>query len=192
MSDLPWIVSNPIFVGVENVSAPPEHLPATVEAPLFDGRQIAGWRTETDPMSRADLDLAEEADTGPGLRVAYTLAPEPPIRQFAAVAVETPGGLAAYDRLVLRARSERPMRLSIQARAAADGATDERWQRSVYLDEREREVTVDFSDMTPIGVTRTVTPPLDAVHSIVFVVDLTHAKAGSSGRFWIHSASVGR
>jgi hypothetical protein len=46
--------------------------------------------------------------------------------------------------------------------------------------------------MTPICVTRTATPPLDAVHSIVFVVDLTHAKPGSSGRFWIHSASVGR
>ena len=46
--------------------------------------------------------------------------------QFAAAAVNTPGGLAAFDRLTFAARSDQPMRVSVQVRVAVTPSEDDR------------------------------------------------------------------
>jgi len=38
--------------------------------------------------------------------------------------------------------------------------------------------------MTPVGVTPTPTAPLGDVITVLFVVDLTNSKPGTSGRVW--------
>ncbi len=43
-----------------------------------------------------------------------------------------------------------------------------------------------------IGVTRTLKPVLAEVRSVLFVIDTTNAKPGTSGRFWIRQASLQR
>jgi hypothetical protein len=186
----PWLVSNPIYVTAARTAdeqTPP--LPSTdIEAPLFDGRSGSGWRVETDPTSRADFELVSLEDA-PVLRFRYALSGGRSVGQFAALAVETPGGVAPHDRIIFTAGADQPMRVSVKARVANDGV-DEHWERSVYLDQRERELTVSFSDMTPAGATRTAAPPAEAVHSIVLVVELIHAKPGSSGRFWVRKAAL--
>lgn len=80
------------------------------------------------------------------------------------------------------------MRVSVQLRAGDDES--ERWARSVYLDTSDREQTVHFDEMRPVGQTRTLTPALAFVRSLLFVVDTTNTKPGASARLWIKSAAL--
>jgi hypothetical protein len=84
------------------------------------------------------------------------------------------------------------MRLSVQLRAAVTPSIDDRWQRSVYVGTEDHELTVYFDDMSPVGVTQTDRPPLEGVHSIVFVVDTTNTRPGASGRVWFSGVSLAR
>ena len=83
------------------------------------------------------------------------------------------------------------MRMSVQLRVPG-GQQGERWQRSVYLDDTPREITVSFDDMRAVGPTRTERPPLDAVDSILFVVDTVNTPLGGSGRIWIDDVRYAR
>lgn len=189
---LAWVFSNPIWTG-PGTSAVEATLaaPVTVSSrrPLFDGKSAAGWGTETDQTSLAALDVAQTT-TGAELRLRFGLSGGSAINQFAALVVETPGGLGTFDHLTFSARAERPMRISMQARAAREGADPDRWQRSIYLDEETREHIVRFSEMRPIATPLGATPPPATVYSLVFVVELTNNKPGSSGRLWLSSAEL--
>ena len=61
-------------------------------------------------------------------------------------------------------------------------------QKRVFLDSFDREHTVSFKDLLPSAGTDPGAPALDQVSQVLFVVDLTNTKPGSSGRFWIKSA----
>jgi hypothetical protein len=124
------------------------------------------------------------------MRLRYGLAGGARGGQFAALAVNTPGGLAAFDRLAFTARAEHPMRISVQLRVAVKPSEDERWQRSVYIDTMDGERTIYFDDFTPVGDTRTFRLPLADVHSIVFAIDVTNTKPGASGRLWIKNVGL--
>ena len=80
------------------------------------------------------------------------------------------------------------MRVSVQLRSG-DRESD-RWARSVYVDASDQERTVYFDDMMPVGQTRTFKPVLDAIRSLLFVVDTTNTKPGASGRIWMKSAAL--
>ena len=184
-----WILSNPIYVRGPEARLPAARRPATVTRPLFEGSTSDAWRFETDPTSLAALDVVQ-TPAGPERRLRYGLATGARGGQFAALAVNTPGGLAAFDRLTFTARAEHPMRISVQIRVAVKPSEDERWQRSVYIDTKDGERTVYFDDFTPIGDTRTYRPPLADVHSIVFAIDMTNTKPGASGRLWIRNVGL--
>ncbi len=184
-----WILSNPIYVRGPEARLPAARRPATVTRPLFEGSTSDAWRFETDPTSLAALDVVP-TPAGPERRLRYGLATGARGGQFAALAVNTPGGLAAFDRLTFTARAEHPMRISVQIRVAVKPSEDERWQRSVYIDTKDGERTVYFDDFTPIGDTRTYRPPLADVHSIVFAIDMTNTQPGASGRLWIRNEAL--
>ncbi len=97
---------------------------------------------------------------------------------------EVAATLLPFDRLSFRARSEAPMRLSVQARAPG-GREGQRWQRSIYLDQTPRDVSVFFTDMRPSGPTDSAQPDRRAIDGLLFVVDTTNARGGTSGRFWL-------
>jgi len=187
-----WIVSNPIYIrddaGPDRAAPRP---PAREASPLFDGRSTSGWTVEQDPTSVGALDVTPRVD-GTELRLRYGLSGGTEVGQFVAAVVGTPGGIGLANRLVLTARAERPMRISVQARAEVPGGTPERWQRSVHLDGTDRERTVFFEDMTPIGVTSTWRPPVDRVRAIMFVVDTTNSRPGAAGRLWIRTPTLQR
>ena len=188
----PWIRSNPIYVRGAGPASTVTGRPAARESQtLFDGRDASGWSVEADPTSLVALDLIQGPEGGE-LRVRYGLSSGPPVSQFAALTLFPRGGLASHDRLTFTARAQRPMRISVQLRAAVTPPQDDRWQRSVYLDTVGRGQTVYFDDFTPIGVTSTSRPPLAAVHSLVFAIDTTNTKPGSSGRVWIKNVALQR
>jgi hypothetical protein len=99
--------------------------------------------------------------------------------------------LATYDRLTFDVRADHPMRLSVQVRAP-QGPAGERWQRSIYVDDTPRTVTVDFKDMTAVGTTTSPSPALDRVESVLFVVDTVNTKPGTSGQIWIDAVKYAR
>jgi predicted metal-dependent phosphoesterase TrpH len=185
--DVAWLTSNPVYV--RDAGAPtelPGRPPATISRAIFDGRSVAGWRVEHDPTSLTAVDPAPTVGATE-LRFRFGLAGGPLVGQVAALVVDTPGGVAAGDRVTFTMRAEQPMRLSVQVRAD-DGS--ERWARSVYLDASDQEHTVFFDDMVPMGQTRTLKPALSSVRSLLFVVDTTNTKPGASGRVWMKRAAL--
>lgn len=179
---LPWVMSNPIYLGLTFPPAPPRvEPPAPVAHSLFDGRTASGWRVESDPTSVAALDVAP-ATGGGELRMRYGLSGGTPTGQYVALAVGTPTG-EPYDRLTFSARSERPLRLDLQLR----GRSGARWHRSVYVEQSNRDCVIEVADMVPVGPAPSPRPVLADVRDVLFVIDTTHTKPGSSGRLWIKS-----
>jgi hypothetical protein len=187
-----WILSNPIYVRAAGpVPAVPSRAPATDSIALFDGGDTSAWNTETDRVSVAALEVARGL-TGPELRFRFGLATGPPAHQFAGMAVFPKGGVGSFDRLTFTARAEQPMRVSVQLRAVASAGHDDRWQRSVYVDTADREQTVFFDNLTPVGTTTTYRPVPGQAHSIVFAIDTTNTRPGTSGRLWLKNVRLER
>jgi hypothetical protein len=93
--------------------------------------------------------------------------------------------LAGHDRLTFRARSDKPMRVSLQLRAPSSDASGERWHRSVFVDTTPREISVWFDDMRPRGATATSKPPLENIRWILFVVDTVNTATGTAGQLFL-------
>jgi len=188
---VPWIVSNAIYVRApETKTKPPGRPPATVSEPLFDGKTTNGWQVETDSVSRAAIEVATGL-LGPELRWRYGLATSAPSGEFVGITYTTAKGVAPNNRLSFSIRAEHPMRVSVQLRNWAKPAP-ERWQRSVYVDTFEQERTVFFDDLTPVGATSTWKPALEDVRSVIFTIDTTNTKPGTSGRVWLRNVALQR
>ena len=191
-TDVTWIRSNPIYVrGAEPAGKSPVRPLATMATPIFEGRSADGWRVEHDPTSLAAVEAAPIVG-GAELRFRYGLAGGAPVGQVAALAFDTPHGLAAYDRLTFSIRAEHPMRISVQVRMGDDQgvASHERWKRTVYADITAQEHTIYFDDLRPVGVTHSAAPDFSGIRTILFVVDATNTKMGDSARIWVKRASL--
>jgi hypothetical protein len=80
------------------------------------------------------------------------------------------------------------MRISVQLRLPGEEG-GLRWRRSVYVDERAREVRIPLSEMRPVeaDAARLDVRRADAV---LFVVDTVNADPGASGRVEIEGLRV--
>jgi hypothetical protein len=187
---LTWVRSNPIYVrGAEPPARPAERQQATQAMAVFDGQTANGWRLEHDPTSLAATEPAPTVG-GADLRFRFGLAGGPPGGQVAALVYDFPLGVAAYDRLSVSIRAERPMRISVQLRTG--GEAGQRWQRSLYVDPMQQEHTIYFDDFVPIGSGLPAKPDPAAVRSLLFVVDANNTRPGASGRIWIRKAELQR
>ncbi len=172
---IPWIVSNPIYVG--SPLDPRRPAPRTEPTQFTDIPPVAAeWVVEREPHCRGAL----SADSASALNLDFSLAERPVVNQYVA-AVHPANGLDAYDRLMFRATADKPMRVSVQLRAPTPPA-GERWQRSVYVDSQPRDIVVFLDDVRPVGKTSSWKPNLARVDSVLFVIDTTNAKPGASGR----------
>jgi hypothetical protein len=190
---VPWITSNAIYVRASKAApTDPQRPPAAVQ-PLLGGTERMNWRVEHDPTSLAAVDLAATASAGSApaganeVRLRFGLSGGPAAGQYAALVVDLVNGLARSDRVAFAVRAEQPMRVSVQLRSDTG-----RWQRSIYVDTVSQERTVYFDDLTAEGATDTDKPPLSQIRNILFVVDSTNTKPGTSGRVWITNPALGR
>ncbi len=174
-----WIMSNPIYVGEPHRPPPAARPAATDTVDLLDAGSIAPhWAHEQDRSSTATV-----VDTGtsgsPPLLFRYSLGPGQPYDQFAALVRPVENGLANYDRVTIRARASRPLRISVQLRASSRHDS-QRWQRSVYLDATARTVTIFLDDVNPMegAVGRA---PLARIDALLFVIDTNNTAPGTSG-----------
>lgn len=184
---VPWIVSNPIYVGrprVEMAVAKPSEL-ATESRVVYANGRAPEWAVEHSTTAEAALDVVDTVGGGTQLLLRYALSGAASSGPFAALVVPAAAMLGEYDRLTFKAHADRPMRLSVQLRVPRQDHDGDRWRRSVFVDETPREVTVFFNDMVPIGSGIPRQPALAAVQSILFVVDTVNTKPGTAGRVFL-------
>ncbi len=189
----PWLVSNPVYVrGPELPDVEPPVPPATTVSPLFDGQTARGWTVEHDPISVAAVDTAVRVGGGSALLLRYGLATGRAAGQVAALVCATPAGIASADRIAFTARADRPMRVSVQLRVEGQRGREERWQRSVYVDTFDEDHTVLVGDMKRVDPGGRLHPDAANVRAVLFVVDTTNTKPGSSGRLWLGRVALER
>jgi hypothetical protein len=179
---VPWIVSNPIYLGRAGDARPSttatKAAPTTVATIYADG-PARGWTVETSEASLGALDVVPAA-RGTQLGMRYALGGTASSGAYAAFAM-TAGELSKYDRLIFTARADHPSRISVQLRQPG-GKDGQRWYRSVYVDPMPREITVYFSDMKPRGVPAGAVLALDKVQSVLFVMDTVNTALGGRGQ----------
>jgi hypothetical protein len=170
---VPWIVGNPIVVGqVEPVPVTPAPDAGGEPRWLPVGSDI--WGVEHEAGSSATVDR----DGGVGLRYKLASGGAAPYAALAAATSVAPGATG----LAFVARSDRPMRVSVQLRVPTAGE-GLRWNRSVYLDANPREVFIPFAEMTPLGAAPAGAPRLRDVRAVLFVVDTVNTPRGAAGQF---------
>jgi hypothetical protein len=183
--EIAWATSNPIYVrGPEPAVRPAPPAAARTTQAIFDGSSVSAWRVEHDSTSLAAVDLAPIFG-GAELRFRFGLSGQITPPPFAALVFDTPGGLAASNRLAFAIRAEHPMRVSVQLRTGREGGEGERWERSVYVNTTLEDRIISFDDVSPLGATKTPKPPLDLVRSLMFVVDPINTKRETSARIWL-------
>ena len=181
---VPWIVSNPIYVRppawetANAVSLPPA-------APV-SSIQGGPWHVEKDAGSTATF-VQGNPPAGP-LEFTYKLGNPASTERYVALGVSVGTALTSNTRLAFRAQASQPMRLSVQARRPR---SEDRWQRSVYLDATARDIFIPFSEMRAVaGGTTKFDPAL--ADTVLFVVDLTNALPGTAGSVTISDLRVER
>ncbi len=188
---VPWMLSNPIYVGRDvNPRTPPSPRPVSASESQYSNGAADRWTIETSPASRAAIDIGKTTN-GTNLALRYALGGSTAESAYVGFVMSTGPTLPQFDRVTFTANADRPMRMSVQLRVPG-GQQGERWQRSVYLDDMPRQITVYVDDTRAVGPTRTERPPLDAVDSILFVVDTLNTPLGGSGRIWIDDVRYAR
>ena len=183
---LPWLVSNPVYVGMEfrdtRDPAPP---PASARLVLPGG----SWHIEKDSASTGSFENTEgQGDVH--RRFSFQLG-RGGASPYVALATSDVGPLRDATRLAFRAASTRPIRLSVQVRTV-DGSTQSRWQRSVYLDTTPRDITVTFADMRVAGTAERRRFDPARIESLLLVVDTTNARPGDRGAVWVEGLRTER
>jgi hypothetical protein len=188
---VPWMVSNPIYVGINSTPPPAAERPAAARfTPQYENGPAPGWTVESSPRSKSAFDVTP----GPGgtqLSLRWGLGGTLSEAPYVALVMPAGSALSASDRLQFTARADRPTRVSVQLRSPNAGE-GERWHRSVYLDENARNVTVFFDDMHPRGPTAQERPNLATVNTVLFVIDTVNTSPGASGQIWIDDVRLGR
>jgi hypothetical protein len=176
---VPWLMTNPIYVVAGPPAGPPPEASITPVVAIVDGARI-----EKDDGSAATL-----ASEGMRWRVAYRLRPGERASQYVALAVPLDTGVPEFTAVSFVGTASTPMRLSVQVRYTTGGGV--RWGRSVYLDSQAKTIAIPLDHLVPIDTT-SPRPPVSAVMSLLFVVDLVNARPGAEGQFEISKVALGR
>ena len=178
---VPWIVSNPIYVGVaaEEPAAPAGDVGTALPAPG------GSWQVERRPDASATLTAS-----GGGFRMAFGLGDG--IGTYVAAARTLPAGaLADAGALLVDVEASRPMRVSLQIRQPAhQGDLAPRWRRSFYADPERRVVRAAIEEFAPAWSGFPARPALAAADGLLVVVDTVNAAPGASGVLTVHDLLV--
>ena len=183
-ASIPWILSNPIYVGLREPHARARWMQA---APVATSRTAIGTtagEAEASDGSESALRATALGDGTPAVEWRFRIAGGPRGAQYAAMRFPIEGRLGGHDRLQLRAQSDAPRRVWAQLRAPGSGE-GERWGASFYLDAALTAIELRFADFRPLGPVSSVRPPLDQVDSLLLVVDTVNTVPGTSGRIAI-------
>lgn len=184
LSAPPWLVTNPIYVGLREAHARAARAAAT--PPVKERTAVAtdAGTAEASEGSQSTLAPVTLEDGTPGLEWQFVLADGVRGSQYAAMQFPVQGGLTGQERLLLRARSDQPRRIWVQVRTSA-AAGAERWGTSFYVGPELAPVDLRFADFRPFDSSSAAPAPLGRVDSLLLVVDTVNAAPGSRGRITI-------
>jgi hypothetical protein len=179
---VPWLLTNPIYVGLQDAHAraatpPPGPPPATTRT----GIATASWRAEADAGSTSGLSASALPDGMPALAWRFSLAGGPRREQYAAIWFPAGDGFATQTRFQMRAQSDQPRRVSVQLRAPGN----ERWVVYLFVDTTLRAFDLDFADFRAAGPGMPPAPQMDRIDSLLLVIDTLNTLPGSQGTIWI-------
>jgi hypothetical protein len=182
-SDVPWLLSNPIYIGLREVhrevSIASTTRTATFRAPLA----TVNWQSEASVDSTSTLHEGRLADGTPALEWRFSVAGGGRRSQYAAIRFPVERGrLSQFDRLQVRVVADAPRRIWAQLRSHDHGV---RWGRTFYLDSSLRGLTLPFAEFRAIGSEAAGDVPLNQIDSVLLVVDTVNSRPGSSGAIWI-------
>ncbi len=202
--DVPWIVSNPIYVLTQAdrarrraAAALPGPVVVGVTADLERFDTASPFTGVSDPSTTLDprvLDPGAGPDGSSAARIAFQLGvpsadhPSP----FASLGSYAPRDLSGRNGLVFSVRSDVPYRLWVQVRdlnpTEPEGA--DTWQASVRSSTEWRDVTVPFERLR--NVIDDVDGALDLAETqaIVFLVDIGAVPPGTDGTIWVDDLRV--
>ncbi len=184
---VPWMVSNPIYVG----TSPAPTIKENPEAPRT-GRRTLPIEIRDDvriERSAGSTGAASLVPAGGGeVLFRYALGGRMSEHPYAAMVLTLAGPLVADGAIRFIGRADKPMRLSVQLRSP-DSSEGVRWQRSVYLDETPRVVVVPLGDLKPVG-SEVLSRGLAFVDALLFVVDAVHTPLGRGGRVWLKDVAL--
>jgi hypothetical protein len=189
---VPWIVSNPIYIGREPQGLAPqvsERSNARTFTTLYEGGPARAWTIEKSAASEAVIETIGALE-GSQLLLRFAISGTPADSPYAAFVMPATAAVATAERLVFTARADRPMRVSVQLRAP--GGEGERWRRSVYLDQTPRTVDLSFADFHAVSLTSAARPVLSKVDAVLFVVDTVNTRIGSNGQITIDDIKYAR
>jgi len=175
----PWIVTNAISVGsspVEAAATAITPVPSSSASSSSEVGRFSDWRLEKDALTRAAVAATSGAD---GLVFEFGLA-SAGREAWAAAAAALPAEVGVDDEVRFSAQANHPLRLSVQVRAPG-GAGEQRWRRSVYLDQTPRRLTLPFNTLLPIDTASTPRLPLADITALLVVVDTVHTRPGAAG-----------
>lgn len=180
---VPWVLSNPIYVGVSHGALGEPRITDAEAWPAVT------WRVERDPASTVSLIPAADGEA-PGISFDYALGADA-TNPFVAVLTPDLDRLRTARTVSFRVSSERPTRASVQIRAASDNP-DERWRRSFYADPEPRTVTIPLDDFRPVVSGLPAQFPADRMGALLFVIDVTNSRPGERGRLRIDAIQTGQ
>ncbi len=192
------MLSNPIYVGRSAFPAgaqsdadrrDADSAVAAVAALYENGTTVPGAIERSAEASGA-LDVVS-ASVGNQLKFRYALGGRASLSPYVAIVIPAGPRIADYDRLIFTARADRRMRLSVQLRLPG-GREGDRWQRSVYVDDTPRRITVYFDEMSSGDSAVRARPVLPSVDSVLFVVDTVNTALGTSGQLWLDEITYAR
>ena len=186
---VPWIVSNPIYVGLSasRLSTRPPPAARSFNAPPLT-MSVGEWRIERAATSEGRVDGAVDRYGQPALHFSWHLADGTPSGQYAALVAPIHG--AGHDNdFALTASSAAPMRISVQIRIPEGAGL--RWRRSIYLDQTPRDFCIRLQDMTAIEAAPNTALDISRADTVLFVVDTVNAAPDSAGELWLNDVRWG-
>jgi len=201
---VPWIVSNPIYVGSEEDRARRRRA-AALPDPVVVGDTLDLERFETRSTFVAVADNTTTMDpqfiapgAGPdgsnAARITFQLGtptadhPSP----FASLGSYAKRDLTGRAGLVFSVRSDVPYRFWVQVRDLNPGEPEgaDTWQGSVRSSTTWQDVTVPFAPMRNVIDDPRGTLELGDTQAIVFLVDIGAVPPGTGGTIWIDNLRV--
>lgn len=204
-SEVPWVITNPIYVFDEDAKEartkaaawpPVAPVPAATLLDDFEGRTI--FAPEFDASSRVAVPILDPHagfDGRGAARLTFRLGLPGPGRPYTwcALVDRQARDLRGRTGLAFRIRADGVYRIWVQVRDANPASADEGtewWFASVRTATEWRSVALPFSELRSINRATDGRLDLDQVRQIVFVLDQGAVKPGTSGTIWLDDVGL--
>jgi hypothetical protein len=165
-SDVPWLLSNPIFVGVSYPPVAPEELVCSQVDPI----DLDGLALEKDRESGGSIEVAEDGAMKLWFRLSRATEENPD--RWVAFAVRRPLDFSAYRGIQLEADVPRALRLWIELRSGESGH-----YASIELEEGANRVTVPWSRFYATSGARE-RPALGKLDALFLAINVSNSYTG--------------